>query len=132
MLTISESNLSASLLKQVFDSVYVDCKLRDQGLIIFDDFRVAISFDHDRDRIKYFTTVTAPTGLSKEQGLEFAYKISKEYDILAEYSKGSLFITSTLILYGGMTSKILVKALRRFIYIAHNLVYENILGETIR
>lgn len=126
MLVITRSNLSSEVLKKVFDSVYVDCRPTSQGLMIFDDFRVHVTFDPDKDRLKYFTTLSAPHGLSKPDGLEYAFKISKEHGILAEYCMGTLCITSTLFLDGGIPCSMLIKALRRFVYTAHDLVFENL------
>ncbi|WP_224961252.1 hypothetical protein [Geomonas subterranea] len=121
MQMINELNLSPQILKEIFDLAYVDCRAVIDGVIVYDCLTVRLTFGPDRDRIKYFMSLNSPHGLPKEKWFEHAFRVSQEYDVLAEYSKDSLFINSAVYLYGGIPSSVIVKSWRRMIEIAHDI-----------
>ena len=115
---ITPENLSKELLKSVFDAAYMETSYDDDGdLRVKEDVRCWVLLPGEkRDRIHLLTIFGLKPEASRQQRLELANEINKEYVVVRAFinSSDSLSLTYDFLLEGGITKKALVLGVKRF------------------
>ena len=125
---ITSDNLSAELLKSVFDAAFMEATLDEDGEIVVKDavsVRVRVNMEQ-KDRIRFTTVFGFKDDSSPLARLECVNRINIEYILIcASVQEDLLLIRYDLWVQGGIEKKALVMALKRFATIPYGAVADH-------
>lgn len=113
---ITPENVSAQLIKSVFDGAYMEATIDGDGdVLIRDAVKVFIRVGEKKDRLRMFCLFGFKSNASNDAQLRCANLINSEYIVVtASAQGGKLFFRYDVLLGGGIPKRYLVQALKRF------------------
>ena len=125
---ITSDNLSAELLKSVFDAAFMDATLDEDGEIVVKEavnVRVRVNMEQ-KDRIRFLSVFGFKDDSSPLARLECVNRINSEYILIcASVQEDLLLFRYDLWVQGGIEKKALVMALKRFSSIPQDAIVDH-------
>ena len=124
---ITSDNVSAELVKSVFDAAFMEASIDSDGdVLVKDAVRVFVRVPEKKDRLRMFCLFGFKSNSSQLAQLQCVNLINAEYLIVsASVQNGKLIFRYDLLLGGGLTKKALVMAVKRFAMIPQEAVADH-------
>jgi hypothetical protein len=124
---VTPDNLSKELLESAFDSAFMDTSFDDDGDLRVCDGGIRCYVLVRKDRIRLMSLFGSEEGASREDLLEFANRVNDEYVVIraSVTAKGTVCFDYDILVTGGVTTKAIVLATKRFLGIPVEAIQEH-------